>query len=91
MNTHIRSNDFDQPQTKPRLFRMLGRIIVAIFSSPKGDHGGWDGGARGLSNLIAADLHEVSVPDQPEFAQSFKILAALEGEWAVTSEAQSRL
>jgi len=48
MNTHIRSNDFVQPQAKLRLFRMLWRIIVAILSSPKGDHGGWEGGARGL-------------------------------------------
>jgi len=27
---------------------MLVRVVVAILSSPKGDHGGWEGGARGL-------------------------------------------
>ena len=48
MNAHIRSEDFVQPQTKLRLVRMLVRVVVAILSSPKGDQGGWEGGARGL-------------------------------------------
>jgi hypothetical protein len=48
MNAHFRSEDFVQPQTKLRLVRMLVRFVVAILSSPKGDQGGWEGGARGL-------------------------------------------
>jgi hypothetical protein len=31
-----------------RIWRALWRFLVDIISSPKGDHGGWDGGARGL-------------------------------------------
>jgi hypothetical protein len=33
---------------KQSLIRRLLRALVAIFSSPKGDQGGWEGGARGL-------------------------------------------
>jgi hypothetical protein len=48
MNAPVKSLDFTEPQSKPNLLRRLLRAIVAIFSSPKGDQGGWEGGARGL-------------------------------------------
>ncbi len=28
--------------------RGLLRLLVAVLASPKGEHGGWEGGARGL-------------------------------------------
>ena len=34
-------------RTADRL-RALLRALVAMLSSPKGDQGGWEGGARGL-------------------------------------------
>jgi hypothetical protein len=30
------------------LKRGLLRLLIAILASPKGEHGGWEGGARGL-------------------------------------------
>ena len=48
MNAPVKSQDFIEPLSKPNLLRRLLRALVAIFSSPKGDHGGWEGGARGL-------------------------------------------
>jgi hypothetical protein len=35
-------------QKKSGLLRRFLRLFVRIFSSPKGDQGGWEGGARGL-------------------------------------------
>jgi hypothetical protein len=29
-------------------FNRLFRILVGVLSAPKGDQGGWEGGARGL-------------------------------------------
>lgn len=48
MNAPVKSQDFTQLQSKPSLLRRLLRALGAIFSSPKGDQGGWEGGARGL-------------------------------------------
>jgi hypothetical protein len=48
MNAPVRTQDFTEPQPKPSLLRRLLRALVAIISSPKGDQGGWEGGARGL-------------------------------------------
>jgi hypothetical protein len=49
MNAPIRSQNFtsEQQSTSSRL-RTLLRALVTMFSSPKGDQGGWEGGARGL-------------------------------------------
>jgi hypothetical protein len=44
MNAPVKSQDF----TAPLSLRHLLHALVAIFSSPKGDQGGWEGGARGL-------------------------------------------
>jgi hypothetical protein len=49
MNAPLKSQDFTaEPQTTSNLVRGLLRALVNIFSSPKGDQGGWEGGARGL-------------------------------------------
>ena len=48
MNAPVKTKDFTEPQEKPNLLRRLLRTLTAIFSSPKGDQGGWEGGARGL-------------------------------------------
>jgi hypothetical protein len=52
MNAPFRSQDFTAETTKPestsRLLRDLLRALLTILSSPKGDQGGWEGGARGL-------------------------------------------
>ena len=37
-----------EPVSTSNPFRGLLRVLVTIFSSPKGDQGGWEGGARGL-------------------------------------------
>jgi hypothetical protein len=48
MNAPARSQDFTTPQSPPSLLRRLLRALASIFSSPKGNQGGWEGGARGL-------------------------------------------
>jgi hypothetical protein len=48
MDTPVKSQDFIEPLTKPNFLRRLLRLLTTIFSSPKGDQGGWEGGARGL-------------------------------------------
>lgn len=49
MNAPIRLQNFttEQENTLGRLRRLL-RALSAVFSSPKGDQGGWECGARGL-------------------------------------------
>jgi hypothetical protein len=48
MNAPVKTQDFAEPLSKPNLLRRLLRTLVALISSPKGDQGGWEGGARGL-------------------------------------------
>jgi hypothetical protein len=49
MNAPVRSQDFTaETQTTASILRALLRALGSIFSSPKGDQGGWEGGARGL-------------------------------------------
>ena len=51
MNMHRISDEFGEKtseQKKLGLLRRFLRLLVRIFSSPKGDQGGWEGGARGL-------------------------------------------
>jgi hypothetical protein len=48
MNAPVKSQAFTTPQSPPSLLRRLLSALVAIFSSPKGNQGGWEGGARGL-------------------------------------------
>jgi hypothetical protein len=52
MNAPFRSQDFTAETAKPEstwsLLRGPLRALVTIFSSPKGDQGGWEGGLRGL-------------------------------------------
>ena len=48
MNAPVRLQEFTEQQDKPGLLRKLLRALKTIFSSPKGDQGGWEGGARGL-------------------------------------------
>jgi hypothetical protein len=38
----------EKPNLVRRLLRQFLRFLVAVLSAPKGDHGGWEGGARGL-------------------------------------------
>jgi hypothetical protein len=35
-----------KPESKPSFLQRLFRALVTIFSSPKGDQGGWAAGAR---------------------------------------------
>jgi hypothetical protein len=52
MNSPFRLQGFNDETAKPEntssLLRGLFHTLIAIFSSPKGDQGGWEGGARGL-------------------------------------------
>jgi hypothetical protein len=48
MNAPARSQDFARPEINSSLLRRLLRALIAILSSPKGNQGGWEGGARGL-------------------------------------------
>jgi hypothetical protein len=48
MNAPVKAKDFIESQSKPSLLRRLLLAFVAFLSSPKGDQGGWEGGARGL-------------------------------------------
>jgi hypothetical protein len=41
------SRETSEPK-KSGLLRRLLNLLVRILSSPKGDQGGWEGGARGL-------------------------------------------
>jgi hypothetical protein len=35
-------------EKKTSFLRRIGRFFIALLSSPRGDQGGWEGGARGL-------------------------------------------
>jgi hypothetical protein len=59
MNAPIKPHDFTEPLSKPNPIRRLLRVLLAIFSSPKGHQGGWEGGARGLSATETATTHQV--------------------------------
>jgi hypothetical protein len=46
---HIRRAAFGATQREKLGFvRGLLRFLATVLSAPKGDHGGWEGGARGL-------------------------------------------
>lgn len=50
MNMHRDVQEFDQsssPKKASLLSQILG-IFARLLSAPKGDQGGWEGGARGL-------------------------------------------
>ena len=52
MNAPFISQNFTaetaEPVSTSNLLCGLLRVLVTIFSSPKGDQGGWEGGARGF-------------------------------------------
>jgi len=48
MDALAREMDFTEPRTKPGLLHRLLHALITIISSPKGDQGGWEGGARGM-------------------------------------------
>jgi len=48
MNDPFKSKDFVESQSKPSLLQRLMLALATFLSSPKGDQGGWEGGARGL-------------------------------------------
>jgi hypothetical protein len=49
MNMHIIDVRRLEPSpAKPGLLRRILAFLVTVLSSPKGDQGGWEGGARGL-------------------------------------------
>jgi hypothetical protein len=49
MNIQVRgANVLSNSQTQPSFLSAILRVLIAILSSPKGDQGGWEGGARGL-------------------------------------------
>ena len=56
MNAPVKSQDFLEPLSRPNFRRRLLRSLGTIFSSPKGDQVGWEGGARGFSRMFASDL-----------------------------------
>jgi hypothetical protein len=50
MNMHVDVREFSR-SPEPEKQNLLKRIITflaTILSAPKGDQGGWEGGARGL-------------------------------------------
>jgi hypothetical protein len=49
MNMHIEVQKLEPSLSKPGLLRRILVLIAKLLkSSPKGDQGGWEGGARGL-------------------------------------------
>ena len=52
MNTPFTSQNFTaetpEPVSTSNRLRTRLRVLVTILSSPKGDQGGWEGGACGL-------------------------------------------
>ena len=50
MNMHIdvRGLEPTSAPAKPGLLRRILAFLATVVSSPKGDQGGWEGGARGL-------------------------------------------
>jgi hypothetical protein len=48
MNAPVKLQDFTQSHNESSPLRRLLRAFVTLFSSPKGDQGGWEAGARGL-------------------------------------------
>jgi len=50
MNMHIGAQEVERSSSpaKPGLLRRILAFLARVLSSPKGDQGGWEGGARGL-------------------------------------------
>jgi hypothetical protein len=50
MNKHIEIREFapSPAPAKQGLLRRILAFLAKVLSSPKGDQGGWEGGARGL-------------------------------------------
>jgi len=48
MNAPAKPQDFARSEINSSILRRLLRALVVMLSSPKGDQGGWEGGARGL-------------------------------------------
>jgi hypothetical protein len=49
MNMHIiEVRRLEPSPAKPGLLRRILAFLAKVLSSPKGDQGGWEGGARGL-------------------------------------------
>ena len=50
MNIHQNLYELDHAlrTDKPSVLRQILRFFVEVLSSPKGNQGGWEGGARGL-------------------------------------------
>jgi len=50
MNMHIEIQKLEPSgePAKPGILRQILAFLARVLSSPKGDHGGWEGGARGL-------------------------------------------
>ncbi len=50
MNMHVDIKELGQSSAsgKPGLLRRMLAFVAKVFSAPKGDQGGWEGGARGL-------------------------------------------
>ena len=50
MNMHVEARQFEPPSApaKAGLLRRMMAFLAKVLASPKGDQGGWEGGARGL-------------------------------------------
>jgi len=48
MNMHAHIREIAPGSMKPSLFKRIVAVLAAMLSGPKGDQGGWEGGARGL-------------------------------------------
>ena len=50
MNIHVEVQKLEpsSARAKPGLLRRILAFLAKVLSSPKGDQGGWEGGARGL-------------------------------------------
>jgi hypothetical protein len=47
-NQTARADALSEPQIRSSFLDSMLKLLLAILSSPRGDQGGWEGGARGL-------------------------------------------
>jgi hypothetical protein len=48
MNKHVGVREFEPSPAKAGILRRILAFLAKLLASPKGDQGGWEGGARGL-------------------------------------------
>jgi len=48
MNMYTGAGSFERSPVSSSVLSTLFKLLITILSSPKGNQGGWEGGARGL-------------------------------------------